>query len=194
MMSEQEAEAALARALAALPQTPAPERIWQRLEHSLNARQRRQRAWRAWLKRWPVGLAPSAALALAACSAALFLWFGAINDPQADGANAAEPAATAAAAVPAIEQDIARLQQVSARLETQLFARRADSSRYDDQLAWTEAAMAAALSEVDQALANGPAPVQARSLWTRRVALLAGLNEQAQDPLPLGRVDWVQVD
>lgn len=93
-----------------------------------------------------------------------------------------------------MELDIARLQQVSARLEALLGAQRADSAIYDDQLVWTEAAMAAALGEVDRALASEPAPELARSLWTRRVALLAGLNEQAQDPLPLGRVDWVQVD
>ncbi len=191
-MSDRQAEAALTRALAALPQRAAPDRIWQRLQHSLDAHERPRAGLSRWRARWSVSLAPTAALALAACSAALFLWFGAINDPETGGRAA--PDSSASTAGSGIEQHIARLQQVSARLETQLAAQRADSTIYDDQLAWTEAAMSAALGEVDRALASEPTPEQARSLWTRRVALLAGLNEQAQDPLPLGRVDWVQVD
>ena len=54
--------------------------------------------------------------------------------------------------------------------------------------------LAAALEDIDVALAGAADEQRVQSLWTQRVALLAGLNEQATDPLPLGRVDWVQVD
>lgn len=195
-MTEPQANAALARALAALPTPSAPEQIWQRLQHSLD-RQQSPRGLRGWLARWRSSgnwRSPSWGLAAVVCGAALFLWFGEVNDVGRSIETDAATDPTTPLSLAAVEQDIARLQRVSAQLEAQLGNRRADSTRYDDELAWTEAAIAAALADVDRTLASAPEPTAERSLWIRRVALLAGLNEQAQDPLPLGRVDWVQVD
>lgn len=195
--------AGLARALQALPTPEPPAALWQRIEARLDALppaenapamaaaatiRRGQRAWVAlrWLRRSP------APWALAACLAALFLWFGAIH--ETDTRAPAGPQAVAAADAVAADVDLAALQRISAGLEAELKARRTRSVHFDDELARSEAALALLLGQVDQALASVADPGQARALWMQRIALLAGMNEQAVDSLPLGQVDWVQVD
>ena len=175
----------LADALRALPSPKTPDAVWQRIERSLEAdpvavhrpRAIPPPAWPRWL-----GL-------LAACCAALFLWFESIERPTAE-----QPRPADSDDIAQVNQNVMQLQQLSARLEQELDQRRAQSTRYDDDMALREAMLAAALEDIDVALAGAADEQRVQSLWTQRVALLAGLNEQAADPLPLGRVDWVQVN
>lgn len=195
-MSERR-QADLESALRGLSTAPAPERIWQRIERSLDGErqgnaQRRSAAVplrrttaaiaSPWRVRW-IGL-------LAACCAALFLWFEGLQHPGPEQV----PQAGTEASVVELNHKLLQLQQLSARLENELNLRRARSTRYDDDMALREAMLSSALGDIDQALAGSNDRERERALWMQRVALLAGLNEQATDPLPLGRVDWVQVD
>lgn len=195
-MSERR-QADLESALRGLSTAPAPQRIWQRIQRSLDGDQHtaglrrppavplRRALWLAasrWRGPW-IGL-------LAACCAALFLWFEGLQHPGAEQA----PQAGSEVTVAEVNHNLLQLQQLSARLENELNLRRARSTRYDDDMALREAMLSSALGDIDQALAGSNDRQRERALWTQRVALLAGLNEQATDPLPLGRVDWVQVD
>lgn len=187
----------LQSALRGLGTPSAPERIWQRIERSLDGEQQAAAQRRSaplplrravgpaaslWRGRW-IGL-------LAACCAALFLWFEGLQHPGPEP----QPLGGSEGTVADVNHNVLQLQQLSARLENELNLRRARSTRYDDDMALREAMLSSALGDIDQALAVTTDRNRERALWTQRVALLAGLNEQATDPLPLGRVDWVQVD
>ncbi|MCB1606479.1 MAG: hypothetical protein KDI71_05845 [Xanthomonadales bacterium] len=196
-MANQSELEGIRRQLQELPLATAPEALQARVMDTLaqldsaptiiDLNQRRH-----WIRRpaWQAGLA------LAACSAMLFLWFFWLGErpPVADqgvpqvALNVQPPAPDPNAS------ELARLQAASADLERVLLSEQPNDQVYGDDQAWVEQTLQAALHRVDADLAAQPDEDERVELWTQRVALLAGLAEQSRG-MPLGSgVEWVQLN
>jgi len=179
--------ATLQAELSELPLVPAPADLKQRLLKSLDGIDEAPKVTyltprRSWIKQ-PVW---QAAMALAACSAMLFLWFFWLGE---------RPPETALEAPQFVaNSELTRLQAASADLERVLLDESTEAPIYGDDQAWVEHTLQLALHQVDADLANNPVEEVQVQLWTERVALLAGLAEQSRG-LPLGSgVEWVQLN
>lgn len=186
-------QAKLGQRLRELPTVAAPPELQSRVMDSLQAAAEPAAVVDLRSRRpWFGSSAARAGLALAACSAMLFLWFFWLGerppvDPQAQPQFAVQPPPDTGA------DELARLQAASADLEQVLLSEPA-SPIYGDDQAWVEHSLQLALHQVDADLAAQPGEEEKLQLWTQRVALLAGLAEQSLGP-PLGSgVEWVQLN
>ncbi len=172
-----------------LPAVNAPESLKERLQASLETLDQAPAVSylsprRSWIARpaWQAGLA------LAACSAMLFLWFFWLGE-RPPGAAQGSPQMVGRS-----NDSLSRLQAASADLEQVLDTQSANAPIYGDDQAWVEHTLQLALHQVDADLAESPAEDEQVLLWTERVALLAGLADQSRG-LPLGSgIEWVQLN
>lgn len=172
-----------------LPSVRAPTALKARLQASLEGMDQAPavshlQPRRSWIARpaWQAGLA------LAACSAMLFLWFFWLGERPPEATQSAPQL------VDTNDDELSRLQAASADLEQVLHTESANAPIYGDDQAWVEHTLQLALYQVDADLAENPAEDEQVHLWTERVALLAGLADQSRG-LPLGSgVEWVQLN
>lgn len=187
-------QAKLVQRLRELPTVAAPAELRARVLDSLQTStvQNASQVIDLRTRRWLSSSVGRAGLALAACSAMLFLWFFWLGErPPLD--QHTEPQFAVQAPAQSTGDELARLQAASADLE-QVLLSKPTAPIYGDDQAWVEQSLQLALHQVDADLAAQPDEEEKLQLWTQRVALLAGLAEQSLGT-PLGSgVEWVQLN